>query len=46
MVKAAKSLGIETRELRESGKLAVTGAAATLTARAGTTIRPHGFYGD
>jgi hypothetical protein len=46
MAKAARSLGIETRELRESGKLAVAGAAATLTTRGGTTIRPHGFYGN
>jgi hypothetical protein len=46
VTRAAKSLGFDSLDLRDSGKVAVAGATATLTIGAGTRVRPHGFYGD
>jgi hypothetical protein len=46
MVKAARSLGVDTRKLGDARTLSVAGAAATLTRGGGTQIRPHRFYGD
>jgi hypothetical protein len=46
VTKAAARVGVETRELRETGRLGVLGAAATLsTAAAASRIPKHGFYG-
>jgi len=46
VTKAAARIGVETRELREAGRLGVVGAAATLsTAAAASRIPKHGFYG-
>jgi hypothetical protein len=46
VTKAAARIGVETRELREAGRLGVVGGAATLsTAAAASRIPKHGFYG-
>jgi hypothetical protein len=46
VTKAAARIGIDTRELRETGRLGVTGAGAALsTAAAASEIPKHGFYG-
>lgn len=46
ITKAAARIGVETRELRETGQLGVAGAAAALsTAAIATKIPKHGFYG-
>jgi hypothetical protein len=47
ITKAAKSLGLETRTVRENGALSVAGAGFMLSNRPGATPVPkHGFYGD
>jgi hypothetical protein len=43
--KAAQQLGRSSREIREAGGLAMTGAGL-LTKGTGVTVRPHTFYGD
>lgn len=46
IIKAAQKVGVETREMREAGRLGVIGAAATLaTVADGPKIPKHGFYG-
>jgi hypothetical protein len=47
ITKAAARMGIETRELRETGKLGVVGGAAALsTAASAPKIPRHQFYGS
>lgn len=43
--KAARQLGAETRQIREAGGLAMTGAGL-LTKSADTAVRRHTFYGE
>jgi hypothetical protein len=44
--KAAAMAGVETRELREAGRLTTIGGAALLsTSPAGKPVSPHGFFG-
>jgi hypothetical protein len=44
--KAAAMAGVETRELREAGRLTTIGGAALLsTSTAGKPVAPHGFFG-
>lgn len=46
VIKAAKSLGVESKSLREAGLLGVTGPAAAIsTATTSQRIPKHGFYG-
>jgi hypothetical protein len=47
VTKAAVRMGIETRELRETGKLGIAGSAVALsTAAAASKIPSHRFYGS